>query len=65
MTYTFPMTPEQWDAADFSFYTLCRIMDTQGIAIFSMYKTYENIVGTVTVDRLGNFVSGNLKFARR
>jgi hypothetical protein len=63
-TYTFPMTAEQWDAADLSYYTLCRIMDTQGIAIYSYTKSYERLTGTLTVDRLGNFMAADLKWAR-
>lgn len=64
MTYTFPMTPEQWAAADLSYYTLCRIMDTQGIAIYAYMKSYERITGTLTVDALGNFLSADLKLSR-
>ena len=63
-TYTFPMTPEQWADADLSYYTLCRIMDKCGIAIYAMHKTYERMTGTLTTDDLGNFLSADLTFSR-
>jgi len=62
-TYTFPMTADEWKDASLSYYTLCRIMDTQGIAVYSCYKTYERMTGTLTVDELGNFLSADLKLS--
>ena len=64
MTYTFPMTPEQWTAAAISYYTLCKIQDVCGLSIYSYRKSYERIVGTLTVDALGNFVAAELTTAR-
>jgi len=63
-TYTFPMTPEQWADADLSYYTLCRIVDVCGLAIYSHLRSYERITGTLTTDDLGNFLSADLKFIR-
>ena len=60
ITHTFPMTPDQWRAAGLSYYTLCRIMDTCGIVIYSYSRTFERMAGELVVDEHGNFLSATL-----
>lgn len=61
-TLMFPMTPEQWAAADLSYYTLCKIQDVCGLTIYGHLKSFEKVTGTLEVDALGNFLRADLRY---